>query len=342
MTRFKRIDPGLDIAEAVHHRATMLKAVGEVLADLNAHWVHVAIGKLQPEQLRATIGRGEDLIRNLSGLLIEQDRRLFEADQLAQLGQASLADAAENWLWAQDMFNDRPAWLPAELYAGYWGRSVGKFAEAVVHFLREESRTNCDALAKANETIRQMMEVVGQHEATVEFLTNDRTAIVAERNEAQEELRSVKAQVKVATEHNSSSKEAALAIEAAVADVRSVLKPSNIDALQKRDLGSLTAQEAAELALWETTVERGRLIRFIASLATMTDIEVEFFDAGLVREQARLLTMGEPAAIPPVYSEEDRKRAIDRIFGWSATSTRNCAELVDAVAEALGMRRAGE
>lgn len=280
------IDSGVSISETLNHRATMLKSTGEVLAFLNAHWVHAATGMIQPEKLREHIGRSEDLIRNLSGMLIDQDRRLFSAVTLA----GELRKIADD----------------------------------------------------AHETIRQMTEVIGQHEATVEFLTNDRMAIVAERNEAQEEVRDLKAKIKVASEHSSSSKEATLAIEAAIADVRLVLKPSNIDALQKRDLASLTAIEAAELALWETTIERGRLIRFIACLATMTDIEVEFLDASLLREQARLLTMGEPATLSPTYGEEDRKRAIRTIWGRVPGTSGDAGEVVDAVAEALGMRRAGE
>lgn len=84
-------------------------------------------------------------------------------------------------------------------------------------------------------------------------------------------------------------------------------------------------------------------VRLVARLAGMTDIEADFVEGLDLRSTARAALNGEPFAIPVLYSDEDRKRASDAIFvrfyvQSVATST---GELVDLVAEALGMRRAG-
>lgn len=100
--------------------------------------------------------------------------------------------------------------------------------------------------------------------------------------------------------------------------------------------------DAAELALWQVEME-GRAKRLVAELATMTDIEADFLDGNELRSIARLLQVpGEDApTIPRLYSDEDRNRASKRALGWKIENMESASFLVDAVAEVLGLRRAG-
>lgn len=109
------------------------------------------------------------------------------------------------------------------------------------------------------------------------------------------------------------------------------------------------AHEAAELALWHQSC-LANAVRFVAELATMTEIECEFLDGHELRSIAQLLQVpddnGERApTVPRLYSDEDRDRAIARLKGRDglhrSTVEYYIGECVDIVAETLGMRRAG-
>jgi hypothetical protein len=132
---------------------------------------------------------------------------------------------------------------------------------------------------------------------------------------------------------------------------RSLWRPHDVDALiERRRAGEeLDGAETAEIALWSMD-RQGRAIRFVAELATMTDIEAEFINGDELRSVARLLQVpdmdGEvEATLPRLYGEEDRDRAIAATHRQAdpinLISGLRAGMIVDAVALALGMRRAG-
>jgi hypothetical protein len=207
-------------------------------------------------------------------------------------------------------------------------------------------------LADANriiEAIRGMVLRLQADQETIAFLEGDRMAIVAERNEAQETIRDLRA--KLIHLEGADAAGSQLAFDATCDQVRALLRPSHIDALSKRDTASLNPAELAELALWQTDVE-GRAIRFVAELATMTDTECDFVEGRDLRLLARLLQVpgDETPTVPRYYSEQDRKRAQDALIGSPCLTVERrgsyyravlTATGIDLVAEALGMRRAG-
>jgi hypothetical protein len=87
-------------------------------------------------------------------------------------------------------------------------------------------------------------------------------------------------------------------------------------------------------------------VRFVDMVATMTDLEADL-DAGELRDAAR--SISDVSTFPRLYGEEDRGRAIGAVerevvrqLGAIPADDRDAVgQLVDAVAEALGMRRAG-
>ncbi len=129
--------------------------------------------------------------------------------------------------------------------------------------------------------------------------------------------------------------------------------PADVERIMAMPQRQRSGAEAAEVALWQVQSE-GNVIRFVAELATMTDTEADFLDGGEVREIARLLQVpdddGERApTLPRLYGEEDRARAVDVLRArYDPENQRperkivaiKPGEMVDLVAEALGMRRA--
>ncbi|MGN5376121.1 hypothetical protein [Sphingomonas hankookensis] len=114
----------------------------------------------------------------------------------------------------------------------------------------------------------------------------------------------------------------------------------------------VTGSELAEIEGWTADVKT-RAIRLIAELATMTDTEADFLDGHELREVARLIQVPDDAGeiaptLPRYYGEEDRSRAIAAIVARHydggtpivAVAVKP-GEIVDMIAEALGMRRAG-
>jgi hypothetical protein len=182
---------------------------------------------------------------------------------------------------------------------------------------------------------------IAELRAAMDLMRGDTMTCAAERNEALEELRKLRSEVRAASEFPSNDREADLKLRETVRHVMSLLRSPDFDALAARDPESLSAQEAAELGLHELRRD-GRLIRFVAELATMTDTEADFLDGKELRTLAQMLRVpGEDAVVPRLYGEEDRKRAIGAIWGGVFGSHENAGRVVDAVAEALGMRRAG-
>jgi len=105
-----------------------------------------------------------------------------------------------------------------------------------------------------------------------------------------------------------------------------------------------TAHEAADVALWQQSC-LANAVRFVAELATMTDNECDFLDAYGLREVARMLQVPDDEGnraptVPRLYSDADRDRAID-VMRRGVIEGAQSGRVVDAVAEALGMRRAG-
>jgi len=135
----------------------------------------------------------------------------------------------------------------------------------------------------------------------------------------------------------------ARAIMQAVIDM-AIRPPATIERALKVPPGKRQAHEAAELALWQQSA-LANAVRFVAELATMTDIEAEFLDGHELRSIAQLLQVPDDEGnraptVPRLYSDEDRNRAIAEAALFQAEMF-NPGELVDTVAEALGMRRAG-
>jgi hypothetical protein len=90
-----------------------------------------------------------------------------------------------------------------------------------------------------------------------------------------------------------------------------------------------------------------RALTIVSELATMTDTEADFLDGHELRESCRQLQAGKPATFQRLYDENDRTRAISALIRQfhklPAEGQRNLdgGEAIDAIAEALGMRRAG-
>jgi len=106
---------------------------------------------------------------------------------------------------------------------------------------------------------------------------------------------------------------------------------------------------APDGSLLMTTPEmHGRCLRLVDELATMTDLECEMLDGIELRSIALLHRVPDAKGervptVPRVYTEEDRKRARDAILRlppWNV-GPDSASLWVDAVADALGMRRAG-
>jgi hypothetical protein len=141
----------------------------------------------------------------------------------------------------------------------------------------------------------------------------------------------------------------AAAVMQAVID-HAIRPPALVERMLAVAPGKREGHEEAEIALWQAGC-LANAVRFVAELATMTDIETEFLDAYGLREVARMLQIpddqGERApTVPRLYSDEDRERAISAMIAalreTPISETRTLqAMAVDAVAEALGMRRAG-
>jgi len=110
--------------------------------------------------------------------------------------------------------------------------------------------------------------------------------------------------------------------------------------------GKRDAQQAAIHAVWHQSC-LANAVRFVAELATMTDIECEFLDGHELRSIAQLLQVPDDESnraptVPRLYSDEDRDRAISALSDVDFPhSYQEGGELIDAIAEALGMRKAG-
>lgn len=114
----------------------------------------------------------------------------------------------------------------------------------------------------------------------------------------------------------------------------------------------VAGSDLAEIEGWTADV-KNRAIRLIAELATMTDTEADFLDGFELREVTRLIQVPDEAGeiaptLPRYYGEEDRSRAIAAIVARHydggtpiAAVAVKPGEIVDLIAEALGMRRAG-
>lgn len=97
--------------------------------------------------------------------------------------------------------------------------------------------------------------------------------------------------------------------------------------------------DAIEIAFWAEGASTARALRFVAELATMTDIECEMIPGERIRSHARLLALDERVTFPRLYGAADEDRAVAML----AQATRNGhkpREVVELVAEALGMRKA--
>lgn len=130
--------------------------------------------------------------------------------------------------------------------------------------------------------------------------------------------------------------------------------PANVDRILEVPRELRDGAEEAELALWRQEVQ-GNAIRFVAELATMTDTEADALDGHEIREVARMLQVpdedGERApTVPRLYTDDDRSRAIAELRARydpenqkpdRKVVTIKPGEMVDMVAEALGMRKAG-
>lgn len=128
-----------------------------------------------------------------------------------------------------------------------------------------------------------------------------------------------------------------------VRKVQMLLRPADIDALIKREPKSLTDQEQAELNIWNVH-NRDRLIRFVANLATMTDVECDFGDVHEIRTLAQMLTKagGDPE-FPRLYDDAMIDGAIQYLRGYypGLMTNANWARVAEDLAQKLGMRRAG-
>jgi len=131
-----------------------------------------------------------------------------------------------------------------------------------------------------------------------------------------------------------------------IADLKRVLMPVNIGAITAKAPEDRDDFETLAVLLFSQDQAK-RASRFVADLGTMTEIECEFLDGHELRELARLLAIGEDVCVPRLYGEEDRGRAVAAIVArWYdggapiQTVPVKPADLVDVVAEALGLRRA--
>lgn len=100
-------------------------------------------------------------------------------------------------------------------------------------------------------------------------------------------------------------------------------------------------RQAAEIAELQGMLEEAiGPVRLVSELATMTDTECDFMDAGDLRLRARGQLDGD-FTMPRMYDGEDRKRAVEAILAdRPKTNPLLAMEVVDIVATALGLRRA--
>lgn len=91
-------------------------------------------------------------------------------------------------------------------------------------------------------------------------------------------------------------------------------------------------------------------VRLVSNLASMSDVEAQFTTGEDVRSGARAALHNYAFTLPRLYSEEDRQRARDAVFAAFYDPNRSSpkqlvstttGDLVDLVASALGMRKAG-
>lgn len=78
-THIRTDDQNYDISDALRNRSAVLEDVGKLLGEINQRIVYCSLGKVNAEAGRRTFERAESLLRSLSMLLVEQDRRLFLA-----------------------------------------------------------------------------------------------------------------------------------------------------------------------------------------------------------------------------------------------------------------------
>lgn len=100
-------------------------------------------------------------------------------------------------------------------------------------------------------------------------------------------------------------------------------------------------RQAAEITELQGMLEEAiGPVRLVSELATMTDTECDFMDAGDLRLRARGQLDGD-FTMPRMYDGEDRKRAVEAVLAdRPKTNPLLAMEVVDIVAEALGLRRA--
>lgn len=100
----------------------------------------------------------------------------------------------------------------------------------------------------------------------------------------------------------------------------------------------------AELGINLFALEALRSRVMISELATMTDIECDFLDGSGLREACRLILKDQAPTLPRLYGDEDRARAAhvlkDSLTALLPAGPKTYGDIVDTVAEALGMRRA--
>jgi hypothetical protein len=109
------------------------------------------------------------------------------------------------------------------------------------------------------------------------------------------------------------------------------------------------SRRLADLGINYIALEGMRSRELVSDLAAMTDTEADFLDGSGLREACRLILKGkQPPTTPRLYGEEDERRACDAIVsryyrgGEPIQMTPGKPiELVQIVAEALGMRKAG-
>lgn len=89
-----------------------------------------------------------------------------------------------------------------------------------------------------------------------------------------------------------------------------------------------------------------RCMTMVNELATMTEIEADFLDGQGLREACRSTLGTDPMVIgqvlPRRYSEQDRSRAIFEVARQTPVDATVAANIVEIVAEALGLRLGGE
>jgi hypothetical protein len=88
--------------------------------------------------------------------------------------------------------------------------------------------------------------------------------------------------------------------------------------------------------------EAAASVDLAGQLATMTDTECDFLDGAGLREAFRCALANQPFTLPRLYSDEDRSRASDMLREYIDMNCAFADSIVDGVANALGMRRAGE